>query len=232
MTKKAGKNSYLQFFHSAVCTFLILTITLLGSPIVGKGQGAPPSFTGEQIFRGVLFGEDPVAHLFPEVWSSEQVSEQLNTKEKVVAWDAVKEQVVTHVKATDPTFMDEFGVEMQSGEHLRIEAALKEASQKITTAMQSLGAMNSDGSLSTEYQGDMACSVAVVCVAAVAVAVWKWVAVVDVAAVAVVAAVALAIWRYVGRTRTGVSQEQWPSEGNLFRESLIDSIAEKLDSTS
>lgn len=184
------------------------------------------------MFRGVLFGEDPVAKLFPDIWASDEVAEQLNSKEKIKAWEALKEQVISHIKTNDPTFMNRFGQEMQSGSHQRIETALTESSDKMTIALKALGAMTPDGEFSSTYEGPMACSAVVVCVVAVAVAAWKWVAVVDVAAVAYVAAVAIAIWRWRYRystARSGFSDD--PAASRLFQETFVDSIATKLDAT-
>lgn len=234
MKEKSRSTSSLnaKIFQSIISTILIISIVFLGSPLLSFAQSQSSSkFTGEEVFRGILFGEDPVAKLFPEIWASDEVAEQLDTKEKVKAWEALKEEVITHIKTNDPTFMDRFGVEMQSGEHLRIQNAMSEASEKITTALKALGAMTPDGEFSTTYQGAMACSAVVVCVVAVAVAAWKWVAVVDVAAVAYVAAVAVAIWRwrYTYSTRRSFTDD--PAQSQLFLESFVDSIAVKLDAT-
>jgi SdpC family antimicrobial peptide len=232
---KESKNNKLnlrgKLFNSIISTALIIAIAVVGIPFTASAQSSSQSFTGEEVFRGVLFGEDPVAKLFPDIWASDEVAEQLNTKEKIKAWEALKEQVISHIKTNDPAFMDRFGVEMQSGSHLRIQNALTESSDKITTALKALGAMTPDGEFNSSYQGSMACSAVVVCVVTVAVAAWKWVAVVDVAAVAYVAAVAIAIWRwrYTYSSRSSFSDD--PSASQLFRESLVDSIAEKLDAT-
>ncbi|MGB8473345.1 MAG: hypothetical protein WCE61_04585, partial [Candidatus Acidiferrum sp.] len=52
-----------------VITTTVLAMLLLGLP--QRTEADPTTYTGEQIFRGVLFGEAPVANLFPEIWSSD-----------------------------------------------------------------------------------------------------------------------------------------------------------------
>lgn len=207
----------------------MLSLILLGLPPRGIGQGNSLSFTGEQVFRGVMFGEAPVSQLLPEVWGSDEVAIQLDTKEKVKAWDAMKEGVTSWIKQDDPAFMDWFGVEMQSGEHLRVRNALVQGGTRMKNALLTLGVMTQDGDFNADYQGAMACSAVAVCFAAVAVAAWKWVAVVDVAVVVWVAAIAVAIWRWKP-TRSTLSFSDDPNESTLFRDELINTLAVKLDS--
>lgn len=231
MMKKNGKNSKFQFFQNTISTILVLSLVTLGTPLAGIAQGTPnQSFTGEEVFRGIMFGQAPVAQLFPEIWSSDDVAEQLNTKEKVKAWDALTESVVSQIKTADPTFMDRFGQEMQSGDHLRIQNGMIEASEKMFNAMTAIGVMNENGEFSSTYEGPLACSVVAVCAAAIAVAVWKWVAVVDIAAVAMVAAVVLAVWRWGPSVQSEATESQKAS-ARLFQESFIAAIAQKLDAS-
>jgi len=63
----------------------------------GISQGGSSSFSGEQIFRGLYFGEAPVAQLFPDIWASDEATLPLDTKEKVLEWDNLKQQVVAEV---------------------------------------------------------------------------------------------------------------------------------------
>ncbi|MER3631992.1 MAG: hypothetical protein C4325_07395, partial [Blastocatellia bacterium] len=78
---------------------------------------------------------------------------------------------------------------MQSGDHIRVQDALLESSNKTATALQNLGLMDSSGEPTTDFRGRMACSAAAACVVAVVL-----VAAVAVA-VAVVAAVVIWVWR-------------------------------------
>jgi hypothetical protein len=57
-----------------------------------------------------------------------------------------KELLLAEINATDPTFLDRFGVEMLSGDHLRVEAAMSDAESRIKAAVNTLGAAPSPGS--------------------------------------------------------------------------------------
>ena len=214
----------LKTLRAVTLTFLMVAIANLGGAFTVFAESSKKTtFTGEQVFRGVNFGDGPVAKLFPEVWKSAEVAEQLGDNKRVKSFSILREKVVSEINLADPTFMNRYGQEMQSGEHLRIQGALEESSHKITAAMQKIGTMNEQGQFANEYaEGELACSVVAVCAAAIALAVWKYVAVVDIAAVAVVAAVAIAIWRYVG-----IEEDQ--AKGRLFREQFVNSVAERLD---
>ncbi len=125
----------------SITAVLLLAVTFLGAPQRTSAgvRPVPKTFTGEQTFRGLLFGEAPVSQLFPEIWTSERVKYALGTKERALEFNQIKEAVVKWVKISDPGLMERFGREMQSGDHLRIQATLQEAGEKISTAIQSLG---------------------------------------------------------------------------------------------
>ena len=74
-------------FKATIVTTLVLSVALLGTPrpALARNQTQLRTFTGSQIFRGLLFGEAPVSQLFPEIWASEQAIQSLDTKEKVLA---------------------------------------------------------------------------------------------------------------------------------------------------
>ena len=136
-----------NYFKAAVVAALILSIAVLGAPrsVVAQTQSLPRTFTGSQIFRGLLFGDAPVSQLFPEIWAAEQAVQSLDTKEKVLTWNDLKRSVVADIISHDSMFMGRFGEEMQSGDVLRIQAALDEAGQKTVSTMQRLGYIDGAG---------------------------------------------------------------------------------------
>lgn len=72
----------------------------------------------------------------------------------------------------------------------------------------------------------MACSVIAVCAAAIALAVWKYAAVVDVAAVAYVAAVVVAIWKW--KYKYSYSRMEIDSTHSFYQEEIVNAVAEEL----
>ena len=43
-------------------------------------QPSKVKYDGETLFRGIIFGQGPVAHLFPEIWTKDLLS-KVNQKE-------------------------------------------------------------------------------------------------------------------------------------------------------
>lgn len=133
---------------------LLASIAVFGVPITAHSQTTQHGkrFTGEQIYRGVLFGEAPVAQLLPELWPTGH-GPTVSTKEQVVAWNKFKKDVVAQVMIIDPSFMDYFAQETQSGDHLRVQSALERGSRNTFTAMQNLGYVDSSGKPTGNLQG-------------------------------------------------------------------------------
>ena len=197
ITKKNGLNLQSKFFHTTTTIILIISIFTLGLPCLAQSSSTKLGFTGEQVFRGILFGEGEVAKLFPEIWDNDS---QLEESEQ--GQISVKEEIISFIKIQYPDFMDWFGQETQSGNHIRIQKALDEASEKSKIATTSLGLKDLDAE---PVDSEAGIAVAV----AVAVAVW--------------------IWRYLWRYDSNRTTSYDKSSSILFRENLIDAIATKLD---
>src|SRR5919201_2636119 len=128
--------------------FLVASLVFLAagpaSSSTSAGSSAPPKkekHDGEQIFRGLLFGEEgPISRMFPDIWQRPDVVEQMNTPAKAKAWNALKEKTIARIRKKDPTFFARFGDEIQSGDHLRIQHALAEAGKAITETISTNGA--------------------------------------------------------------------------------------------
>jgi SdpC family antimicrobial peptide len=142
-----------QMLKAVIATSLISALAVFGLPsrVYATGgiplppQPAQTVFTGEQIFRGIFLGDTPVSQLFPEIWDSNIVADTFDTAEKILAWANFKKSLVDQITSTDETFMNSFGLEMLSGDQLRVQAALADASQRMATAMQTLGYVDQNG---------------------------------------------------------------------------------------
>lgn len=130
MKKSTEKENTFRSLKSLV-SLSVFTLVLMSAFFVFAQNQAASSYTGEQVFRGVFMGEGAVADLFPEIWKN-----QKNNRTDP-AWVTLKEQVISEINTNDPNFMGRFGVEMQSGDHLRIDAILTEARTKMQNAQNS-----------------------------------------------------------------------------------------------
>jgi len=155
-----------------IVTLLISSMGCFGlpSPVFAQTRPTPTTFSGEQIYRGLLLGEAPVSQFFPEIWAKGDRG--------ISGMEEMDEQVIAQINAEDRTFMGRFAVEMQSGDHLRIETALQEAGALTIKAMQNLGYLDPAGMPAEGRDGAECFALARVAVAAyvvaVVVVVWAW----------------------------------------------------------
>jgi hypothetical protein len=175
---------------------MILTQVGCGAPTEGASSTGNPDVVsakqgsvrdGESIFRGVFFGQGPVASLFPETWEGRRAAptgplvneamvsalsaqidrmtsegrpkaaiQRLTTLRAqlqdgsfdaaalrasadydAVLADAKFEQLVSAMKSADPTVFASFGAEVQSGDHVRVQAAFLRAQKSLRDAAES-----------------------------------------------------------------------------------------------
>ncbi len=188
---------FIKITASVVTLTLLMSVFSHSSFAENRGKNGR---SGEEIIRGVFFGEGEVANLFPEIW--ENFRSQLSGKE----WDEMKEAMVSTVKETDPTFLDKFGEEMQSGDHIRIQTIIAETRSILKNSPGSKRIINK---IVTDDAENASPKVRVdLFIYDQFVAVIKWVA----------------LW--VEATLPNPSIE---SANSLYQESLVDMIATRLD---
>lgn len=109
---------------------IALCIALLGVPVVA-GADSPPasaasqSFTGREILRGLMFGQGPVADLFPEITEILRSLEKRIPASERDRFHRAQDALLTKIDEAHPTFFETFRADMQSGDPLAIQAALR-----------------------------------------------------------------------------------------------------------
>jgi len=84
----------------------------------------------------------------------------------------IRDLIVARLAESDPTFLERFGADMQSGDRLRVERALTEAQDRMRNVAETVGMSGSAGTESIVwYYGPVLVAVAAVAVAAVVVVV-------------------------------------------------------------
>lgn len=127
-------------------TLTLPALLMLGTLIIGCDTGISGAeaeqpvhkYSGEEILRGLVFGQGPVADLFPELINRQAIDDHVSamTPEARAAYYTQVEKTRTQfdallaeIEQDDPAFLDRFAAAMQSGNHIEIERAL-EAIQK------------------------------------------------------------------------------------------------------
>jgi SdpC family antimicrobial peptide len=87
-------------------------------------------YSGETLFRAIYFGQGEVAKAFPEVWELKAFAPLHHlTPEQAVRLD----KFVAAIDAKYPGLFDRFAVEIQSGDHLRVQAAMLEGAADMSS---------------------------------------------------------------------------------------------------
>ncbi|MHA7632036.1 hypothetical protein [Corallococcus sp. M7] len=132
----------------------------LASLMVACGNGGSSSArkwqaqSGEKLFGDLAFREGVFAELYAEMGVRQ--SNRL-TPQQQAARERSKATLLANMRQADPAFFDRFGVEVQSGNHLRIERTLRESAalvRKVSPkrALTSVGSTDNTESENTVYE--------------------------------------------------------------------------------
>lgn len=206
-----------------VALLVIVALVLLGlgspgyaasanaAPVGAPIQAAAVRYDGETIFRGLAFGQGPVARLFPELASAPALS-----PEQAAAVDAI----VAQMRAFDPGFFDRFAAAMY-GSRVRVRAALESANELGKRSILAINARYSSAAASSEQGQCLVFPLVVVAVLAVAGAV----VVVAAGAVALVAAGAVAVvlwvWLWFWWANTPAEAEQASLARDIWSDNIV-----------
>lgn len=127
------QNSTRNTLVRVVSPVLLGTLALTGCAMDSRSPtevvAAAPALSGEQIFRGVFFGQGPAAALLPELWKGKSVEERAQTPERVARVRALQNEVVAQIADKDPAFFERFGATVRAGNHVAVERALQDAAR-------------------------------------------------------------------------------------------------------
>src|SRR5215471_2582610 len=99
---------------TALVLLLVLSFINLGYTSPQRTSATP--YDGQTLFRGLFFGSGPVAAKVPTVT---KVAPYFPAEYK-----SVESQVIKYLQTRDPTFFDRFAKDIQSGDRVRIAAAI------------------------------------------------------------------------------------------------------------
>lgn len=98
-----------------------------------------PDYTGEQLFRGLMMGQGPVATLVPSVTSqAPDLETMVQDAEQLKAVLMVEDHVVEQIKKDFPNFFFTFKKSIQSGDHIKVKEALKQSNEIVVKAIYQL----------------------------------------------------------------------------------------------
>ena len=134
----ARRRERLAFVATIALVALVAGITL-GAPSAAASRGVGAvrverqAWDGETLFRGLFFGEGPVAQLFPEVWKPIQAKAGYQKDPRV---REIEDRIIAYIRQNEPLFFDRFQRAMTSGDHLTIQEGLAEGGRLIQEALE------------------------------------------------------------------------------------------------
>ncbi|MGG0219811.1 sporulation delaying protein family toxin [Bacillus mycoides] len=115
-------------------TMIVTSISFFNGPSIANAQTSK-KFTGEEIFRGVIFGEGQVAKSFPQIWTKELLAKS-NSKEQKQVIDAI----VVEMKSVDSNYFNELKNAIDTKNSLEINNAFEKGGTILDKALESLDA--------------------------------------------------------------------------------------------
>lgn len=119
------KKSYYKF------SFIFLSILML-SISCSKEKNNVFAYSGEVLFRGIMYGEGPVADMIPQVSLNRISKEEIfSDKEELQVVDEIRTEILRIIQKNNPLFLSDFQQKISSHDPLKIQEALKLASSKV-----------------------------------------------------------------------------------------------------
>lgn len=117
----------------AICLTVVLVFGITPS-VLAQGQLQKINhFTGEDIFKGLVFGQGEVAKIFPEVWSKDMLK-QANEEEN----QKLVTKVLDEMKKIDGSFFIQLENAVKSSNYISVDRALSTGGELLLKAIQAL----------------------------------------------------------------------------------------------
>jgi SdpC family antimicrobial peptide len=92
------------------------------------------ALSGQDFYKGMVFGVGPAAHFFDELWQRPEIKSQLEGADLLEKRETAADRLVAKIAELDATFFDRFARDLRSGEHLTIDRLLTETKEKTYAA--------------------------------------------------------------------------------------------------
>src|SRR6185436_1705270 len=131
------------FVVALIAVFLVAAFEPAG--VAAHPKAPPRSWSGEQMFRGILLADGPVAQILPEIRDQIRPSLLKGDPRLRRAVAVFQDQLVEALAQRDPVFFDEFAAAMRSRDRLRIQRALVDAGHRSVAALRESPAVQQVG---------------------------------------------------------------------------------------
>lgn len=119
-------------------SLLVICLIATGCGVQGNGQRASRTYSGEELYRGLFFGEGEVAGLVPEFWGEMHQALENVSADDLERIQGVRDQIIAEIDASFPGYFSSFSSDLHSGNPLLVRAALEGAYDKTLTVASAL----------------------------------------------------------------------------------------------
>lgn len=133
-------------------TVFAIAVSLVTVNSVGvaeaKGESRGTNFTGEELFKGLIFGQGEVAEKLPFIWNEEVLKETNKPEVQEVA-----NAVSALIKEENPEYFSKLRKSIDSGNRVELNALLTEAGEHLDAYAEKVGLKNVDQEALDTAQG-------------------------------------------------------------------------------
>jgi len=104
-----------------------------GESIVGGASAI--ALSGDDIFRGIAMGEGDVAMMIPEIRDTYAIDHESLSEEARAGLKDFNDELIEVIRSTQPSFFDDFGEMMSSGNHITVMEGLDKAGAVLLDAV-------------------------------------------------------------------------------------------------
>ena len=98
------------------------------TPLLAASAAGNRPLTGEDIYRGVVFADGPVADMVPVIRDHARLSDRIKDAKQLQDVRKVQDRLIRAIQKSDPGFFDTFARDMRSGNPQAVDRALRSAS--------------------------------------------------------------------------------------------------------
>ncbi|EKO8593240.1 sporulation delaying protein family toxin [Staphylococcus pseudintermedius] len=118
------------FSITIIAIYILTTVTMF----TDKAEAKTFQYSGEELYRGIIFGQGRVAEKLPEIWTPELREETRNERN-----EKITNEVVEYVKKHDPSYFKELKEVIEKGNEKEISATLDKGGQLFGKFAESTG---------------------------------------------------------------------------------------------
>lgn len=135
----------MEHWKAALLAAPMLALVMVGcvgapgsEPSAAAPTAATPGYSGEELYRGIVLVQGPVADSIPEIRDNLKLENFQISRKMLATVRRAEDQIIAQIRVTKPAFFATFKAQMESGDHLVIQKGLWDAGVVTQAAVEAL----------------------------------------------------------------------------------------------